>query len=189
MTYRTDGGKARPRVACRDQVNCGHKSAVYDELEEAVKRALQAGLVEYKALAKGDKSKKENFKKAVIEGYKKDLIKLEEQEDKLYTFLEDGTYSKDVFLKRKKILEESKERVQKLLEEAEKVVEEKKSYKEAVVKIETAIKTIKNKNLTVVAKNKLLGEIIEDIIYSRKVPEGRRKYRDAPFTLQIKLKI
>ena len=32
MTYRTDGGKARPRVACRNQVNCGHKSAVYEEL-------------------------------------------------------------------------------------------------------------------------------------------------------------
>ena len=189
MTFRTDGGKAKPRVACIDQVNCGHKSAIYEEVEEAVKQALMVELAEYKALAKGNKSKREGFKKAAIESIKKDLAKLDDQEDKLYTFLEDGTYTKDVFLKRKKLLEENRSRLSKLLEEAEKNVEEKKSYKDAIVKLSEAIKTIKNKSLSATAKNKLLGDIIEDIIYSRKVPEDRRKYRDVPFALQIKLKI
>ena len=157
--------------------------------EEAVKQALMVELAEYKELAKGNKSKREGFKKAAIESIKKDLAKLDDQEDKLYTFLEDGTYTKDVFLKRKALLEENRGRLNKLLEEAEKTAEDNKSYKDAVVKLSEAIKTIKNKNLSVTAKNKLLSEIIEDIIYSRKVPENRRKFRDVPFKLQIKLKI
>ncbi len=189
MSYITDGGRAKPRLCCNNRVNCPHKSVVYEEYVAAVKDALAKILDDYEIMVKGNKSKRAEYKQNAVAGIKKELDKISEQEDRMYSFLEDGTYTKETFLKRRTLLEENRKKLEISLAEAEARQDERKDLKDAIVKLKQAIKMIDNKNASAQAKNKFLREIIEDIVYSHLVPKEKRKYRDSGFSIEIKLKI
>ena len=189
MSYITDGGRAKPRLCCNNRVNCPHKSVIYEEYVTAVKDALAKILDDYEIMVKGNKSKRAEYKQNAVAGIKKELDKIGEQEDRMYSFLEDGTYTKETFLKRRALLEENRKKLEISLAEAEARQDERKDLKDAIVKLKQAIKMIDNKSASAQAKNKFLREIIEDIVYSRLVPKEKRKYRDSGFTIEIKLKI
>ena len=189
MTYRSNGTKCLPRLVCNNQVNCGNQSAVYKSVEEAVRKTLIETLEELQAIYKGDKSKKESYKTKIVNSIKKDIEKVEEQRVKLYEFLEEGIYTKDVFKARMKLLEENLKRLEMLLKEAEESVQEKNKYREGIIKLTKAIEAIDDRKISAKQKNAILSEVIEDITYSRKVPSDRRHYHDVPFKLDVKLKI
>lgn len=189
MSYITDGGRAKPRLCCNNRVNCPHKSVIYDEYVEAVKKSLEQTLEDYQTIVKGNKRKKEDYRQSAVNSIKKEIQKLDEQEERLYSFLEDGTYSRETFVKRRTLLEEKRMNLQKTLVETESNVKEKMLYQDAIIKLKHAIKMIDDSNITAKAKNKFLREIIEDIIYSRLVPKEKRRFRDEGFTIEIKLKI
>lgn len=189
MTYRTNGTKNQPRLVCNNQVNCENQSAVYKSVEEAVRAILKQTLEELQAIYKGDKSKRDGYKTKIVNGIKKDIAKTEEQKIKLYEFLEEGIYTKDVFKSRMKLLEENLKRLENLLQEAESNVQEKEKHQDAIIKLTEAIEAIDDNKISAKQKNAILSEIIEDITYSRKVPKERRHFRDVPFTLNLKLKI
>ena len=189
MSYITDGGRAKPRLCCNNRVNCPNKSVIYEEYVAAVKNALETTLEDYEMIVKGNTNQRATYKQSMVNNYKKETAKLEEQEERLYSFLEDGTYTKETFLKRRALLEEKKNNLQKMLEEVESKLNEKHAYKDAIVQLKDAIKTIDDAKATTKAKNKFLREIIEDIVYSRPVAKEKRKYRDEGFSISIKLKI
>ena len=189
MSYITDGGRARPRLCCNNRINCPHKSVIYEEYVESVKAALLNTLEDYEVIIKGDGGKRSEYKRSAASGIRKELEKLEEQEERLFTFLEDGTYSREIFQKRRALIEEKRRQLTSSLEEIEKKLDEKQALKDAVVKLKQAIKIIDDKSAAAESKNKFLREIIEDIVYSRLVPKDKRKFRDHGFTIEIKLKI
>ncbi len=189
MTYRSNGTKNQPRLVCNNQVNCENQSAVYSSVVEAVRKTLIETLEELQAIYKGDKSKREGYKVKIVNSLKKDIAKNEEQKNKLYEFLEEGIYTKDVFKARMKLLEDNRKRLEELLQETEKTVQEKEKCHDAILKLTEAIKAIDNNKISAKQKNAILSEIIENITYSRKVPKERRHYHDVPFSLDMKLKI
>ena len=115
-----------------------------------------------------------------------ELAELQEQETRQYVFLEKGIYSEDVFMKRNKELHAEMEALKTRIFEAKKVLPKEVDYAERIVKLEEAIAGLRNENISVDAKNKLLKAIVKRIDYKFLGREGKGKTR---YQLDIQLLI
>ena len=155
MTYRTNGTKCSPRLLCNNQVNCENQSAVYKSVEEAVRKTLIETLEELQAVYEGDKLKKDNYKSKILESVKRDIAKNEEQKNKLYEFLEEGIYTKDVFKARMKLLEDNRKRLETILQESMENLNEREKTHNAIIKLTEAIEAIDNNRISAKQKSSL----------------------------------
>lgn len=178
---------ARTRLECRN-VHCeGKKSVPLDEVINAVAFALEnEKLPELEVKLKSDAGNSLKIQQAQLKKMNDELAELQEQETRQYVFLEKGIYSEDVFMKRNKELHAEMEALKTRIFEAKKVLPKEVDYAERIVKLEEAIAGLRNENISVDAKNKLLKAIVKRIDYKFLGREGKGKTR---YQLDIQLLI
>lgn len=180
--------KSSPRVVCRNQARCGNKSATFEEFEEAVIESLSSYIAEFKMLAESGNKVKLNSKETAVKKLEKTLKDLELQQERLYDFLEDGTYSKSVFAKRNQALAEKRSKTLSALEAARMSVEPTPiDYREKIVLLTDAVTALKDNNLSAAVKNSLLKNVVKEIRYSRRTA-NRTKWDKTPFHIEVLLK-
>lgn len=176
---------ARTRIECRDN-NCkGSKSAPLDEVVENVIFALEnEHLPELETLLKNNAGKSKAIQQKQLDNLKNELEELKRQEEKQYEFLEKGIYSEDKFLERNKAIHAEMDALKSKIFEVNKSMPEEVDYAERIVKLKEAIAGLRDKNISVEAKNKLLKAIVSRIDYKYLRYEGKGKVR---YQLDIKL--
>lgn len=188
MIYQTNK-KSSPRLVCRNQTRCGNKSTTYKDFLQAVVESLQMCIADFKTKIESDKIPNANTKLSIINKLEKELRDLETQQERLYEFLEDGTYSKAIFVKRNQALAEKRIKLQDALESARQVSEPAPiNYKEKIIQLSEALAALQDETISAKEKNIFLKNIIKDIRYKR-LAFNRSKRDSTPFEIEVYLKL
>lgn len=176
---------ARQRLECRNRNGCGSKSAPLDEVLEALIFALeQEELPDLQVKLKNDDGNAYAIQQKQLKRMKDELEELKEQEHNQYVFLEKKIYTEEIFLKRNKELHEEMDALKTKIYEAGKALPKEIDYGNKIIRLKDAISGMRNDNVPIEAKNKLLKAIIKRIDYEFVSHEGKGKTR---FTLHVQL--
>lgn len=158
---------------------------VEDRILKALKESLKSYnecITDYCELSQNCDYEANNLNSIINEEIKKINYKIE----KCYNFLEDGTYTKDIFIKRIKKLEIELNNLEKRKLELSNYEFKKITRKNKKIPILELIINFYDKCNTIEEKNKLLSSIIDKVIYDK--IKGGKGYEDK-FNLKIVLKI
>ena len=179
--------RAKTRIECKRRNNCKSRSVTLEELVNAVTYALEiTELPNLEAKAKNGDGKSIIIQQKHLERLQNELQALNEQEEKQYDFLESGTYTEEMFLKRHNALIAKKEKLNSAIYEAKKTLPKEVDYEEKVVKLKEAIAGLKDDSLSIEAKNKLVLAIVKRIDFTYEKFEGHGNHK---FSLDIFLRI
>lgn len=176
-------GRGEVRLICGGRKKCGARSVTLDDFTSKVIKALKETASDFSVQIDSGididiQRHAEETKQA--EAMLKDL---EVQQERLYSFLESGTYSEEIFRKRNAMLEEKKEKAQNHYEYLLDNEPVKIDYKKKVGTLHQAIDNIASDKLTPKQKNDFLKTIISKIIYTPLPPIddgtrfGKHQYR------------
>ncbi|MPN30332.1 hypothetical protein SDC9_177803 [bioreactor metagenome] len=125
---------------------------------------------------------------AIIEGLEKELDRLNRKDDEQHDLLEEGFYTKEIFIKRNIMLQEDKERITTAIKNAGETLPRHIDYKELIATFTEALDSLQRDDVDPAIKNMLLKKCIDKITYSRHT-ENRTKYDNTPFTVNVQLRI
>ena len=190
--HRKNGVKIRPdRYYCRSEANCSCVSSNVDVVNEAIISSLKMNLVDLEV--KAEKQKEDNMyemHQAAIVGMQDELKKMEEKQEQLYDFLEDGIYTKEEYKLRSKKLNEEREDLIDRIKNAKQSLPKPIDYEEKIYKLSQALDALDDDSIDAKIKNELLKEIVEVIYYNKDKSDKTVKDGDhgANVELEIKLK-
>ena len=98
---------------------------------------------------------------------REELKRLDAKQEELYDFLEDGIYTKDVFLQRSDRLKSKREEVEKQIKYLQDNTVEPVDYTEKIATFKDVINALRDDNISAKHKNSLLKTIIKRIDYDR----------------------
>ena len=168
-------GRNDTRYYCgnRHEKKC-FKSVKDDKMMEAVYIALTEGelpkLQEKVANGDGDARK---IQQRLIGKLEKQMSDFRDQEDKQFELLETGKYSQELFDRRNAVLRSKMEDCEKQLYLARASLPKSVDYAERLTKLETAIKALKNDEMSINDINACLKQIIEKIEFTGTPSQGR----------------
>lgn len=192
MSYRTyckDGIEKSPaRLICDDQTHCKNKSVLYSEFEEYILQMLESAIADFEVKLVNNENNNSDSCQAIIDGLEKELERLERKDDEQHDLLEEGFYTKEVFIKRNIKLQEEKERIKRSIRNARETLPRHIDYRELIATFTEALDALKRYDVDPAIKNMLLKKCIEKITYSRHT-KNRTKYDNTPFTVNVQLRI
>ena len=157
--------------------------AKFEFVEQAVLRnleALAADLeIEVAQATPPDVSQQE----AVLSKMQAQLVKLDDRRNRLYSLLEDGTYTRALFSERMQLLAQEEESLKKAISETESSIhlELSRNKEKQLSQLKTVLEHYQSSSLS--GRKDLLQSIISDIQYTKE-----KKTKPADFALSIKLK-
>ena len=113
--------------------------------------------------------------------------KLDARQERLYNFLEDGTYSKAVFLSRNKKLAEERDALEKRIAFLKDNMPKEVDYQERIRRFSDVVQALKDEHVTPKDKNTMLKGIVSRIEYSRD-SSNRTKWNTTKPTISVKLR-
>lgn len=157
--------------------------AKFEFVEQAVLRnleALAANLeIEVAQATPPDVSQQE----AVLSKMQAQLVKLDDRRNRLYSLLEDGTYTRALFSERMQLLAQEEESLKKAIVELEGSIrlELSRNKEQQLSQLRTVLERYQSSTLS--GRKELLQSIISDIQYTKE-----KKTKPGDFALSIKLK-
>lgn len=188
-TYKNKSGEERcaPRLLCVNQTHCHTRSAVYDDIEQELTRSLKASLSDFSRLLKADDGNSDRIKNNLLHNLSSELSDIEAQQERLYIFLENGTYSEELFVKRNGVLADRRAKVQKAIEQTTASISAAADYQRRIYMLEDAIEALENDSISAKQKNEALKRVIERIEYSNDA-EYHNKYIAPKIKLEVFLR-
>lgn len=183
--YQRPYAHARTRIECRNTNGCGAKSTYLDELVEAVAVALEhEQLPDLEAKLKNNEGQAASIQRMQLEKMGKELAELETRQSRLLDFLESGTYTEEMFVKRNNLLQAQMEDLKSSIFECKKNMPKDIDYGEKIVKLKKAIAGMRDPDMSIEDQNKLLKTIVDRVDYEflERLGKGKARYR-----LHIKL--
>ena len=174
---------------------CDNVSSPLELVEKKLIYALEKWLHDYKIILKGKGEKDDTIENSILENtlerIEQELEKLTIQANNLYDLLEQEVYSVDVFTQRSKIVKNKMSKLETdkaaLQNKLNKTKEKEKSKKELVPKVEQVLESYNNIK-DPAEKNKLLKEVLHEVIYLKE-KGGRWSGEVDAFTLDLVPKI
>lgn len=191
--------RSAPRFLCTNQVRCGIRSALVDEIIEAVIHGLEQHLEDFEIKLKNGDGDSTKLQEERLDHLLKELNDVESQQEKLFGFLERGIYDEETFVKRNNALSEKREELRSAYNKMKSTLPDSINYEDKIVKLSQAIEALKDDGLSPKAKNDFLTAIVERIDYKRHNVEknygkGQNRKRggrwdESTFTLDIFLRV
>lgn len=164
--------KVGNRYDCRQSVYCENTSIASDLVDKAIINELKNYLEDFKVLVNDGNEQEIARHHQMISRLEDDLIRLEKKQETLYDLLENGMYTREVFLMRNEALAKERESLKAKIKDAKAQVPDIRKNEHRYYTLMQALSAIEDPNVSVKAKNNLLKEIIEVIYYTRKVKGG-----------------
>lgn len=147
---------ARARLNCSHQKFCHTPSIAYEDFVVLFIAALKDRLNDIEVNYTPDAEQKAE---QLVKGLTKQLEALEKKQIRLYEFLENGTYSQDVFVDRNAVLQVEREKLEAALEEAKTV----RNRQDINVSLHQVLDLILQENISAKKKNAFLKTFIDTI--------------------------
>lgn len=186
-TYKDKNGNPRsnPRLLCNNQVHCHTASASYDEIENCLIEAFKSYIVDFKFKIKNDDNSSSELQTNVLNIMQKELETLENQQNKLYDFLERGIYSEEVFLKRNSSLIEQKNKLTAAIKLQKQDISRTTEYEEKIYKMSQAIEMLRKPEISAQLKNTFLKSFIKKIEYYTETDGKGNRWSENKFRLEV----
>lgn len=160
------------RYKCRNSFHCGNISHRYDEINDAIvvqlKKYLHDFEVKYQTGEKADNSVHQTLLNSLIKQYSE----IDKKMESICQYLEDGIYTPDLFLTRKKALEEEKEKIAVAIENTKKAMHTDSDLEEKIISLHKALDMLNDDTISAKAKNEFLRSFIKVIYYEKKKVNG-----------------
>lgn len=163
--YRKDGvDKCQPRFHCTKQKFCHTKGASAKQIISTIKSILIDDITEFEIELKHNE-RINATNSTLIESFKAELAVINKQQERLYIFLENGTYSEKVFKERSELLEDKRTA---LVTSINNLKSDNKNtdYHDLTLKLQNLVLIIDDTDVSNVEKNNLIKLVIHKIIYS-----------------------
>ena len=165
--------------------SCNNISAPLHQVEESILDALKDWAGTYKLtwtnVDNQKKARQTDAKQKTLKRLEAERTELDKQRDSIHTLLEQGVYTTDVFLERSQVLsqriEQNKTDRAVLKDEIAKEQAREKSRQDIIPKIERLIETY-NTLPSAQAKNDMLRDVVEKVIYVKDTKGSRRTPSD-----------
>lgn len=187
MTRNAGKKHSSPCLVCLN-VECDTKSALLYLVEERVLLALKQWCDKTEIELKNQKSVKPSTRpiENALKASKQELTKLYKQKNKIYEYLETGTYTPDVFNSRMFVINEKIDTVQATVIELEQqlssLVDVEQKKRELIPKIKNLLDVYDS--LDVYQKNGFLKEVLSKVVYARSRNNSKKRIMD-DFTVEI----
>ena len=168
-------GRNDTRYLCgnRHQKKC-FKSVKDNVMLQAVYVALKEGeLPKLQEKVKNGDGDARKIQQRLISKLEQQMNEYRDQEDNQFELLETKKYTQEVFDRRNAVLRSKMEECEKQLYLARASLPKSVDYAECVVKLEAAIKALKDPSLSVTQVNNCLKQIIEKIEFTGTISQGR----------------
>ena len=188
------GGGSNPltggfRYTCRSQKPRCCKAVPEAKVLASVIHTLEhIELPQLQLKAKNDEGNAIKIHQHAIDKLKKELIDLEEQEEKLFTLLETNVYTPEMFSRRHTILTAKIDACKEELEKAKRSMPKAVDYKERAETLQEAINLLKDKTALAEDQNNLLKTIVDHIDFETP-PPSECPYGEHPFSLKVYLRL
>lgn len=187
MVYHMERGGAR--LLCPNHKYCRARSVGFDGLYEMLIRKLTETVEDFDVRAKSGRSAAQDYRQKQIDAVSARREELSRQQDRLYQFLESGTYDEETFKARNAVLAQQRAEVEEEYQKAIESLPEVINYGEIAGTLHQAIGAMKSDLLTAKQKNDFLKAVIDKVIYieGEPTPDGTR-WGKANYDLDIFLK-
>ena len=171
----TKSHTAKPRVRCKKARNCGCKSHVFHEVEEAVVEAMREWLDGYILTLGTELPIEDDGLEASLEMLEKRLDDLFEQQDAICELHEKKEYSDRLFKRRNDAIEKEIEQVESDIADLEMKISERSETQSAQLNIiPTTQRLLENyEELTPREKNDLWKEVLYQVTYRKTEKKGK----------------
>lgn len=173
MVYRAFKNKpnTNTRILHLPGKQCKVKSAVFDDVLNAVVSALRAYIDDFTVKVDNLSANDENALKSQINALQAELKKTEKKLAKLFDAWEDEKISDNDFVMRKQVNSEKIESIKNQIQELEDSIPEREEYQEQIYSFSDALDALLDKEIDAEIKNEYLKTIIEKIEFSRENDE------------------
>ena len=171
--------KSRPGTAARfthrDYITCHKKSCPAPQLIDALVDALKTYIQDFEFKMKDNGNQDERIRhQALIDTMESELAKQERKRSKLFDSYEDGAYTKEEFIERKQVYNQTIDELKKQIQAAKDAQPEPVDYSEKIATLHQMIEMIRSTEVDAKAKNDFLKRYIEVIKYDF-IDYGRNK--------------
>jgi len=146
---------------------CKVKSALAEDVLNAVEHSLRLYIEDFELKLEGLPSVKEDAVTLQIEALQKEMRKVKRKLDKLFDDYEDEVYTANEFVERKAKHNERLAAIQDQIAALETAIPEQEEYADKIVKLTDALNALQDPTLEAEDKNKYLKAIVDKIEYSR----------------------
>lgn len=168
-SYNKDGvERSAARLICTHRSHCNTKSVLFDIAYEAIIDCLEDAVKDFAFKLQHDTSMDTYaLQTKMLTEQREELKRLEAKQEELYDFLEDGIYTKEVFLQRSDRLKTKREEIEKQIKYLQDNTVEPVDYTEKLATFKDVINALKDNSISAKHKNSLLKTIIKRIDYDR----------------------
>lgn len=168
-SYNKDGvERSAARLICTHRSHCNTKSVLFDIAYEAIIDCLEDAVKDFAFKLQHDTSMDTYaLQTKMLTEQREELKRLEAKQEELYDFLEDGIYTKEVFLQRSDRLKTKREEIEKQIKYLQDNTVEPVDYTEKLATFKDVIDALKDNSISAKHKNSLLKTIIKRIDYDR----------------------
>jgi hypothetical protein len=176
-TYKNKDGTERnpPRLLCEGQKYCQSGSVLYDEMIDRVCAILEQCIEDFEVRLQNDTGDSAKLHARLIKNLEKKLKDLQARELAQWDAQSDPDPDKrmpqHIFKQLNEKLLKEKEEVQQALCKANESMPDPVDYEEKIKQFRDALKALKNPEIDVMTKNRLLKLCIDRIDYSREKPQ------------------
>ena len=169
MHYQAYNTKANvsPRFNHPSGMLCKVKSAMADDVMNAVAHSLRMYIEEFELKLEGMPSINEDAVSLQIEALQKEMRKVKRILDKLFDDYEAEIYTANEFVERKAKHNERLASIQEQIAALETTIPEKEEYEDKIIRLTDALTALENASLDADAKNAFLKDIVDRIEFSR----------------------
>ena len=158
---------ARPRFVHPTSQRCKVKSALVDDVMDAVVQSLKMHLEDFEVRVDNKPLVDESSVRTQITALEAEQKKLKLKKMKLFDEWEDAGITQNEFAERKAYLNDKLEVIKKQLKELEDAIPEQEEYQEKIVRLHEALDMLKDDSIDNETKNEFLKSIIRNIKFSR----------------------
>nr|DAD77415.1 MAG TPA: integrase [Siphoviridae sp. ctulf7] len=160
------------RYKCRNSFNCGNISHRFDEINDAIVEGLKKHLHDFEVKYMEDTPADNEAKQTLLNSLKKNFEEIDKKMNSICEYLESGLYTADMFLSRKKALEEEKERLIVAIENTKKEMHSECDLEEKIITLHKALDMLNDDSISAKTKNRFLKTFIKVIYYKKTKEDG-----------------
>lgn len=159
------------RLKCRNQKHCHNMSHNLDEIHDAIISQLKTVLHDFEIKVELDNTDDINSRITLINSLKKQLDDNDKKMDSICDYLEKGIYTPEMFIARKKIIENERQTIKQAIKNAECDMNKTTDIQTKIVTLHKAIDMLNDNTISIKDKNEFLKSFI-DVVYYKKEKVG-----------------
>lgn len=156
-----------PRFCHPPGLHCKVKSAIADDVLNAVAHSLRMYIDDFELKLEGMPSINKDAVSLQIEALRKEIGKIKRKLDKMFDDYEDGVYTPNEFVERKAKHNERLEAIQEQIASLETAIPEQEEYADKIIRLTDALTALEDETQEPAVKNSYLKDIVDRIEFSR----------------------